>query len=551
MADGSQTRLQRFVSVLGLVLWLAAVIYISQHHEMWRDEVRALSIALEANFFWQLPQVLRNEGHPVVWYGLLRMGYALSQTPVILKIVSIGVVLGALFLFLWKAPFAQWQKGLFLISVFPLYEYPVHTRNYGISMLLMFGFATLYPHRHKYPWRLAGVLVLLANTNVHSCGLVGVLLLLWGWNEWTDRKIRNQSTESSPETEPLPFYHWVGAAILVLLGMGAAALTTWPDSDTVVTKALVLTPSQIGGALWNMVLHPGVHFAAVLPSFAPWQRDLWVGVLISGLLIRPPFALGLWLGTLALGMVFQLVYQPGLRHQGLWFVFVLTLYWIVAHQLLKMRLSPSSRGWLYKISFQGHGKRGVWFTRVHQTMIYGGITIILLAQVFVAQHYVTKDLDHALSSSQAFAEFLQSHPDYREAILIGEPDYLLEAMPYYTENRLYLAREEQFRQRIQFTQDSRPVITLKELMEAARHIKATEGKPVLLVLGHYEVIGQSIEMVPKIEPGQDPVFKFNYSYNREFHWTISGLTDLLTAAEKVAEFKGAQNDENYVVYGLK
>ena len=48
--------------------WVAIVLFQVVHHVMWRDEVRALSIALAGDGFPAMLRGLHGEGHPAVWY---------------------------------------------------------------------------------------------------------------------------------------------------------------------------------------------------------------------------------------------------------------------------------------------------------------------------------------------------------------------------------------------------------------------------------------------------------------------------------------------------
>ena len=54
-------------------LWLALGGYavmltaLAMRHEMWRDEVRALSVATRASSWAQMFADLHTEGHPAVW----------------------------------------------------------------------------------------------------------------------------------------------------------------------------------------------------------------------------------------------------------------------------------------------------------------------------------------------------------------------------------------------------------------------------------------------------------------------------------------------------
>src|SRR3954469_8851073 len=52
-------------------------------------------------------------------------------------------------LFLLRAPFRWPMLALFALGDVAAYEYTVMARNYGISMLLIFVFAMLYPRRHR------------------------------------------------------------------------------------------------------------------------------------------------------------------------------------------------------------------------------------------------------------------------------------------------------------------------------------------------------------------------------------------------------------------
>lgn len=53
-------------SILILLLWLILVIGVSARHEMGRDEVRALILAIEAPSYAQLPATINNAGHPIL-----------------------------------------------------------------------------------------------------------------------------------------------------------------------------------------------------------------------------------------------------------------------------------------------------------------------------------------------------------------------------------------------------------------------------------------------------------------------------------------------------
>lgn len=129
-------------------IWAAIVLCASWHHAVWRDEVRAFSFALNGQNILAMFSGLRGEGHPAIWYLLLRGAHSLWPHPQVLKVVAVGVAAAAALVFLFHAPFRWPLKALFLAGNCFLYEYSVTARNYGISMLVMFLFATYYP-RHR------------------------------------------------------------------------------------------------------------------------------------------------------------------------------------------------------------------------------------------------------------------------------------------------------------------------------------------------------------------------------------------------------------------
>ncbi len=212
-----------------LAVWLAVVIFTSTRHEYWRDEVRVLSLARAAHSPLDLLHVIRYEGHPALWYLIVYLGDSMLHSPLVLPIASITIAFAAVTLFLFRSPFPLWLKALFVFGGFPLYEYSVKVRNYGISMLLFFVAASLYRHRSRHWLPLAVALALLANTNVHSMSLACLLMAVWMWDERRDRRL-------------------VLAAGIVGLGILLCVLVVTPPHDTVLTRFYSRTPQDLGSA---------------------------------------------------------------------------------------------------------------------------------------------------------------------------------------------------------------------------------------------------------------------------------------------------------------
>jgi hypothetical protein len=213
-----------------------------------------------------------------------------------------------------------------------------------------------------------------------------------------------------------------------------------------------------------------------------------------------------------------------MRHEGLLIVFAMTLYWIVG--------DPSGQG--------GAGASRRWLVRLNRGAAGGAFTVvfaILFGASLLWKRSMVADLSNEQSSSRAFGQFLRAHPEYDRAVLLGEPDYLLEPMPYYAGNRVYVPREGRYAPFVRFTKANRGSMSLGELLRAARGIRSAEGVPVLLALGFGDLGRRT--------PGE-----LTHGYGRVFTWTQEDLVRLSSGTRKVAEFTRAVSDENYEIYEI-
>ncbi|HZI99521.1 MAG TPA: hypothetical protein VFD22_02580, partial [Gemmatimonadaceae bacterium] len=167
------------------VLWTALAGYVALvaglgfFHEMWRDEVRALSVAREMSSWGSLLSELPLEGHPVLWYVVLRVGYALTHSHFVLPAAAGIIAVAAAYLILRYAPFPLWLRLLPIFGAFLGYELSVSARNYGLGVLLMLTSCLAFRRRTESPALLGISLFLLANTSIHAAMATLVILLYW------------------------------------------------------------------------------------------------------------------------------------------------------------------------------------------------------------------------------------------------------------------------------------------------------------------------------------------------------------------------------------
>jgi hypothetical protein len=508
--DSRETKAALVATLAILGVWLAGVILITSTHEFWRDEVRAMSLAQSAHSPLHLAELTKYDGHPLLWYLLLYVGQILVDTPLVLPVVSITIATVAVSVLLLYAPFPLWFKTLYIFTSFPFFEYAVKARNYGISMLLLFLFAACYLKRAKHPILLATILALLANTNVHSAVLACILAGVWVWQTLVEKR------SLSPRVLGGSFYLSI---LIVAAGVALCLATTFPRQNSILYNPSDDLISAIPRSFIDAALHPTRFFSEVVP-FVEGPVDVFLlFMVILGLLPSISLMMAAFAGQVSFGMFFNLVVEGKYWHQGLYLVFLLSLYWIAlnspgldaAHRIKRKLLSIG---------------------------LYVSFFVLVVNGLFQSYDLVIGEIREETSSSKAFGAFLRESDRLQDAIIVPEPDYLIESLPYYADNRIYLPREQRFGETVSWTTDAAAALTMSDLLSAANEIHEQYDQPVLIVLGHRRMDeGRSREIL--------------YSYNKTFSWTHWDFRELHQTTELIAEFNTATNDEKYKVYLLK
>ena len=518
MADAQTSREQRLRWLLFL-LWCAVVVVGTSCHEYWRDEVRALTLARSASSVGDLLEILKDEGHPLLWYVLLHLGLVVSSSRLILPLVSLAVAVGAVALLIFRSPLPLWLKTLFVFGRMPLYECSVMARNYGLSILLLFTFAWLYRQPRRRPVWMGVVLFCLANTNIHSLLLAGLLMMFWIWDELGHRRTALASAAA--------LWLYFAAAILAA-GAVAAVLTMWPSDQMIPSETTRYTTSNTIGALLSTLRDPARQFGSIAPRLpglvAVLINLIFIGSLL-GLVGRPALFAVAGAAVFALSVLFVVVYPGSYRHQGLFLVFLITLYWMAS------AAGPVTYRWRFLALLARVGR-------------YGCLPALLAISLSTGIYKLVMDVGHEMSASRAFGAYLDAHPEHQGTILIGEPDFYIESMPYYAQNTIYIVREQRFGDTVKFTRHAASHLDLGELLRVAWRIHAGEKKEVLIALGHLK------DFDPLTDDGEK--FKsLSYGFGRTFSWSGEDLRVWKASTQLVARFADdVIGDERYAVYKL-
>jgi hypothetical protein len=165
-------------TILVGIPYLALLIWMHIHHEMWRDEVHAWTLSRLAQGFSELVTGDRiYEGHPPLWYWYLHVWSRFIKEAWGIQVATITAAMTAAVLLLRFAPFPRYLKTLLLFSYYFGFEYTVISRNYVLGWLLVCLFCSVYHPLRVRHLALGIILSLLSLTSVYGLFMSVCLLM--------------------------------------------------------------------------------------------------------------------------------------------------------------------------------------------------------------------------------------------------------------------------------------------------------------------------------------------------------------------------------------
>ncbi|MEO7368259.1 MAG: hypothetical protein ABIZ36_09900, partial [Gemmatimonadaceae bacterium] len=315
------------------VAFVALTSFLATRHEMWRDEVRALSIATRAATWGTMFGDLHKEGHPGLWYAFLRTGFAITQSNLVLPVLAL--LIGALtsYLILRYSPFPFWLRLLAVFGAFLSYEYSVMARNYGIGIMFLLAACALFRSRDRHAIPIGILLALSANCSVHAAVASAMIVLLWALDLFDEKK----ETLLQPSS--------LAGLIIAIAGIATAIVSAKPSPD--MAYATSLHQLGITQVLRSIIVDPGKGLKGVYVSDIaasgelPWIRAGIDPTIASRIVVDIAIiaiAWALWrsrkhlaafaISILSFEMFFQSVYPAAIRHQGIVTFLIVGICWI-------------------------------------------------------------------------------------------------------------------------------------------------------------------------------------------------------------------------------
>ena len=483
-----------------LALWIFAVVASTLTHELWRDETRQFLMATGTSSFSEYFALAKYDGHPLLWRTILMAMYALIPHQVSLQMASLVIGYAAVHLFVKHSPFPLAIKVLFIFGVIPFSVNAVDARDYGISMLLFFAMAILAGKKEPRPLTISALLFLQANSNQYGMYLSG--LFLAGWLADSGFAVLKNK-------------RYLLAAAIALAGIAVSYYSTRVDAESVFVSADHFAKVNWPAVLSRALRHPGELLLYIM-HVKTGYRDLFVAALIAALLcVRPYWGATLFVAFFIFNVVGLAIIYPQTRHQGVIIGFTMALLWMAWDGL-----RTGSRTGLFR----------------HARTVFLGVMLFfllpfLLKQIQINTIIVREEATVEKSSAQAIGKYLNTNAQLREAIIIGSPEYAIEPIAFYAQNRLYLVQEGTLRNFVRFAKEYERPEDLKQILEAAEKLNERYHVPIVIALGYFDVTeGRSFGTIYR------GVFTFN-ELERFKQKTI-----------KLAEFNTSLGDENFQLF---
>jgi len=462
-------RTDRAFALAGAALVVALAGLGASRHELWRDEMDAWLAARDAPTPWALFHAIRYGGHPATWYLLL---WPLTRWPgdfAAMQALSVAVAGAAAFLVLRLAPGPRWLRLLWVLGYFPVFEYGVLARNYGLSVLALAGLAWAFGERRERPLALGALLGLSAWTTPHGLFLTVAVLA-----------VRAAELALRPPPEAERARAWGGAALGAAgIGLALLSIRTPPDAFFAGGWDLGFDADRLTFVLgtvvraWLPLPGPGLWFwnTNVVVSALPAGAVAGLGVaLLAGALVllrRTPVAAAL-LAVGALGLLaFSYLRLVGyLRHHGFLWLCLGFAVWVAAAER-RRREAPDARG---------AGRLG-----------QAAFALLLAAQVAGAAIALSSDLGLRFSAAEATADRIRAAG--LEALpLVGVFDFTaMNVLGHLDGRRAYYPNGERWGSHILFDEARAQAV---EAWPAAERFVAGRGEPALVVLDVFTMRAQ-------------------------------------------------------------
>lgn len=354
------------------------------YHEFWKDEWQPWLLA-KGKSFPDLFSFLSEEGHPMLWFCYLKIWTPFSELisyeelgeDGLFKIAHGVLFIIALYQLLYKFTMPLLLRIAVACSFFFFFEYGIVTRGYILLIVICFALVSVLNVKGgRQNWVVGILLFLLCQTEVYGVFMAIALLLFCAYTHYEKHK-----TFHSKEHAGL----WL-PALAVFLGGLIFTLSVFPDEGREVIGMNVESTWVANFSHAIQGNFTNTFWIGILPDTNAFGYSI-IGVsaaflligLMAGLLYKDKGLLIAFAAYQLAAVLFDaFVYQGGVRHWGMNFIFLI----VVIELLHRRAVVMDTKRWLLLGSF-------------------------LICQFYYNFQAISKELKHPFSNAKITAEFLK------------------------------------------------------------------------------------------------------------------------------------------------
>ena len=508
------------ILILVFILWSAIAAYLVCHHAMWRDEVRNFMIGIGAT-----SQIhLIGNPHPFLTYKIEQIFYWILGSYWALPLSSLLISFFTVIIILFFSPFNIKTKSLMLFGYPLLYEYTVMDRNYGISALLLMLLAYFFSNKN-YKYIYSGpILFLLANTNVHSALIVGVLSVLWPLNVWyTNGKKWNEEARKA-------FIN----GFMGLSGFVVCLITIYPIRyDLAPAHPLEIAPKHHLHFLKNLTFFECENYFSEFFGHKTLGKIIYITLQSVAYAFIMLSVFSLWGNTLLFSisaiilvgftLFFSVIYPGRYRHEALWIMLIFALLWIKKNT--DQKVIPSTLNKIGLVSF------------------YGMLSVQFILSIMLAFH----EVQTPNSRSKEFSTLISQNEILKDSPVLSSLDYILEPIPYYTKKPVFMMTLNDFDFVVPYKTQLN--YSLDDLLHAAQKLALCSKSPPLILIVNDKNNNKTSTANIMDNEEENSIREYTYNY-----WIFTATSEqkkrFLGKTHKIARYPNGYLEEGFIVYEL-
>lgn len=184
---------ENILYIITIIIFIILSTIIGLKHENWADEAQAWLLARDVSFKDLIFTYLHTDGHPCLWYLVLKFFQLIGLKYNYMFIISIIFNTIGIALILFFSKFPKWFKVLLPFTYFIFYQYTVISRGYCLILPLLAILAILWNKRHEKVIPFTITLLLLLSTEAYTFLAAGALYLIYSYETIKNSKYHNKS----------------------------------------------------------------------------------------------------------------------------------------------------------------------------------------------------------------------------------------------------------------------------------------------------------------------------------------------------------------------